>query len=116
MAHRVVDTETIKNLEQDLENVNRAIAMAKDFSTGGKEALKQAVDIIRLRANGSVHAKDEALENGEYEKATLHYGEEKAYKFILAIFSDPKARINDLIRRRKEIQLQLDEYKKMEKR
>ena len=47
MPHTVVASETIKNLEQQIDNISRAIAMAKDFASGGKEALKQAVSIIQ---------------------------------------------------------------------
>ena len=43
-------------------------------------------------------------------------GQEKAYRFMLAVFNDPKARVNDLIQTRKDLQKQLDEYNKLEKR
>lgn len=117
MPHTVVASETIKNLEQQIDNISRAIAMAKDFASGGKEALKQAVSIIQSKAEGFGRQKDEAIEVGQsLSQVALLRGQEKAYRFMLAVFNDPKARVNDLIQTRKDLQKQLDEYNKLEKR
>lgn len=119
MSVKYTTEAEVKKLEEMVAYYQRAINKVKDFSRGGKDGLKAALEVLKELRNEWARLKDAATDNPNHVRqmrALLYRGQEKGLDVAIGLFERPKEQINFYEQQVSILQKQLDAYKHLPKR